>query len=171
MFEEDRKLGRRLRPYQPPHAEKGEEGMAQLLCLTRRRRLCFSEIGTRGGAPPFLSVVSLRPPPPPLLLQRLPHPIAERPTDQLPPRPSHRPPREKVGRIGGGERKIPHRARPTFSILPVSSLFDRCQSLSSRQLFPASLFFFFYYCLSLASLSENSGVSLGECFCLFFFVM
>lgn len=129
----------------------------------------LSKIGAQGGAP-FLvgrlktttttaAAATATPPPP-----------AERPTDQLPPRPSHRPPGEKVGRKGGGGgRETPHRARPTFSILPVSSLFDRCQSLSSRQLFPPA--FFFFLSVGLSSLSENSGVSLGECFCLFFFFL
>lgn len=125
----------------------------------------LSKIGAQGGAP-FLvgrlktttttaAAATATPPPP-----------AERPTDQLPPRPSHRPPGEKVGRKGGGGRETPHRARPTFSILPVSSLFDRCLSLSSRQLFPPAFFSFF---LSVSHLCHKTLVSRLESAFVFIF--
>lgn len=78
----------------------------------------LSKIGAQGGAP-FLvgrlktttttaAAATATPPPP-----------AERPTDQLPPRPSHRPPGEKVGRKGGGggEKHRTERVQP-FPFFP-----------------------------------------------------
>lgn len=93
-------------------------------------------------------------------------PPAERPTDQLPPRPSHRPPGEKVGRKGGGgEKHRTERVQP-FPFFPFPPFLTAASPFLHGN---CSHQPFFFLSVGLSSLSENSGVLLGECFCLFFF--